>query len=67
MTPMERLANWLGTRKDTPRPCGYGRDHQIFHEQPCTALITLRQSEADGHRGFCSSEHAFEDQAAQLL
>jgi len=62
-TPIARFAEWLVTREDKLRPCGLDRSDTVLTPGPlCETMITLRSSEAAGHRGFCSFEHGWEDQ-----
>lgn len=65
--PIVRIARWFGTREDRPIRCRYGTNPQHMHEARCTRMITLLESDAAGHRGFCSIEHSELDQDERVI
>jgi hypothetical protein len=62
LTPIARVSNWLGSREYLVRPCGLNRAHGGATGEQCDNEITLSESKTAGHRGYCSHEHALQDQ-----
>ena len=65
-TPIATLSRLWVTRNDRLRPCAYGR-LPLHSGIRCDEQITLRASEAAGHRGFCSHDHAALDEEERVI
>lgn len=54
LTPIARIAAWAVGREDRVIACRINRLYGL----ECPETVTLRKSYAQGHRGYCSPEHA---------
>jgi hypothetical protein len=61
--PPNPLARLLASRENRPRPCRLA-DHDRADR---AGWITLRESTAAGHRGYCSAAHEDIDLVERLL
>jgi hypothetical protein len=62
LAPITRISKLFGAREVRLRPCGLNQKYGKATGEQCDIEITLQASAAAGHRGFCSHEHALQDQ-----